>query len=227
MTVWPASPAAASWPPAGSGRAAPAGPPEGGGRPGWLRRTPSLGIALAVAVLVGIGLPGMLPFEARRTLAVLAVGEPLGALVLVLGALPLLPLARLAWGGAPAAPPARPRCRVSSRSALRCEHPAVHVAVVVEQLGRREPEGQLLRRRVDAVRRVDEVLRRLEGEVAADRAGRRLSGAGRAVDGAHDGHRVGALEHGRNEWSGADEVDQAAEERPFAMDRLGGLGRGG
>ncbi|KRT64571.1 MAG: NADH dehydrogenase (quinone), multicomponent Na+:H+ antiporter subunit A [Chloroflexi bacterium CSP1-4] len=73
---------------------------------GWLRRTPSLGIALAVAVLVGIGLPGMLPFEARRTLAVLAVGEPLGALVLVLGALPLLPLARLAWVGAQAPGPA-------------------------------------------------------------------------------------------------------------------------
>ena len=66
---------------------------------GWLRRTPSLGIALAASVLVGIGLPGMLPFEARRTLAVLAVGEPLGALVLILGALPLLPLARLAWVG--------------------------------------------------------------------------------------------------------------------------------
>jgi len=73
---------------------------------GWLRRTPSLGIALAIAVLVGIGLPGMLPFEARRTLAVLAVGEPLGALVLVLGALPLLPLARLAWVGAQAPGPA-------------------------------------------------------------------------------------------------------------------------
>jgi len=63
---------------------------------GWLRRMPMTGLALLAAALVGVGLPTMLPFEARRTLAVVALGDGLGLAVLVLGALPLLGLARLA-----------------------------------------------------------------------------------------------------------------------------------
>ncbi|MGH2408446.1 MAG: proton-conducting transporter membrane subunit [Candidatus Limnocylindrales bacterium] len=66
---------------------------------GWLRRMPVTGLALLLAALVGVGLPTMLPFEARRTLAVLALGDGFGLVVLLLGALPLLGLARLAWVG--------------------------------------------------------------------------------------------------------------------------------
>jgi formate hydrogenlyase subunit 3/multisubunit Na+/H+ antiporter MnhD subunit len=112
---------------------------------GWLRRTPSLGVALTVAVLVGIGLPGMLPFEARRTLAVLAVGEPLGALVLVLGALPLLPLARLAWVGAQAPGPAV--------AAGRSERPAMPPAGETEPPTARLARARLLARGRLIVRR--------------------------------------------------------------------------
>jgi formate hydrogenlyase subunit 3/multisubunit Na+/H+ antiporter MnhD subunit len=73
---------------------------------GWLRRMPLTGLALLTAALVGVGLPTMLPFEARRTLAVGAFGEPLGLLALAFGALPLLGLARLAWVGVNAPGPA-------------------------------------------------------------------------------------------------------------------------
>jgi NADH:ubiquinone oxidoreductase subunit 2 (subunit N) len=66
---------------------------------GWLRRQPLAAAALAAAALVGVGLPTMLPFEARRTLAVLALGEPIGIAALAFGALPLLGLARLALVG--------------------------------------------------------------------------------------------------------------------------------
>jgi NADH:ubiquinone oxidoreductase subunit 2 (subunit N) len=66
---------------------------------GWLRRMPLTGLALLAAAIVGVGLPTMLPFEARRTLAVSALGEPLGWAALAFGALPLLGLARLAVVG--------------------------------------------------------------------------------------------------------------------------------
>jgi formate hydrogenlyase subunit 3/multisubunit Na+/H+ antiporter MnhD subunit len=66
---------------------------------GWLRRMPLTGLALLAAALIGVGLPTMLPFEARRTLAVLALGDGLGLAALVLGALPLVGLARLARAG--------------------------------------------------------------------------------------------------------------------------------
>jgi len=56
---------------------------------------PLTGLALLAAALVGVGLPTMLPFEARRTLAVLALGDGLGLAALALGALPLVGLARL------------------------------------------------------------------------------------------------------------------------------------
>ncbi|MFI5254245.1 MAG: proton-conducting transporter membrane subunit, partial [Candidatus Limnocylindrales bacterium] len=66
---------------------------------GWLRRMPLTGLALLASVIVGVGLPTMLPFEARRTLAVLALGGNLGLVALAFGALPVLGLARLAWVG--------------------------------------------------------------------------------------------------------------------------------
>jgi len=66
---------------------------------GWLRRMPMTGAALIAVALVGVGLPTMLPFEARRTLAVLALGEGVGVAALALGALPILGLVRLFWVG--------------------------------------------------------------------------------------------------------------------------------
>lgn len=66
---------------------------------GWLRRMPLTGASLLAAGIVGVGLPTTLPFEARRLLAVSALGEPLGLLALAFGALPLVGLARLAWVG--------------------------------------------------------------------------------------------------------------------------------
>jgi formate hydrogenlyase subunit 3/multisubunit Na+/H+ antiporter MnhD subunit len=66
---------------------------------GWLRRMPLTGLALLAAAIVSVGLPTMLPFEARRTLAVSALGEPLGLAALAFGALPLLGSVRLAWVG--------------------------------------------------------------------------------------------------------------------------------
>src|SRR5688572_24522452 len=96
--------------------------------------------------------------------------------------------------------------------------PGVDRATVVDELVRREPERQLLRRVLRAVRRVHEVLAGLEGEVAADRAQRSLVGSRRAVDRAADRDRVQALDSDRDERRGCDEVHQPGEERLLAMD---------
>jgi NADH:ubiquinone oxidoreductase subunit 2 (subunit N) len=50
---------------------------------GWARRAPLLGLALAAVAVAGIGWPGMAVFEARRDLVALAIGGPLGLLLLV------------------------------------------------------------------------------------------------------------------------------------------------
>ena len=88
-----------------------------------------------------------------------------------------------------------------------------------------EPHRELGGGRLGAVRGVDEVLGGLEREVAADRAGRRLVRAGRAVDRAHDRDRVRPLERERDERRRDDEVDQAAEERLLAVDRVMAFGQ--
>ena len=83
----------------------------------------------------------------------------------------------------------------------RGEHPAVHVALVVLQLAGLEPQVELGGRVLRAVRGVDDVLRGLEREVAADRARRGLVRPRRAVDRADDGDRVGPVERERDERS--------------------------
>ena len=72
---------------------------------------------------------------------------------------------------------------------------------------------------------MDEVLRRLEREVATDRARRRLVRTGRAVHRPDDRDRVRTLEDGRDERGARDEVDEAAEERLLAMDGVVPLGQ--
>ena len=62
---------------------------------GWAVRSPVLAIAFGLIVLAGIGLPGMAAFDARASLVNLAVGAPLGALVLLGTFAPLAYEARL------------------------------------------------------------------------------------------------------------------------------------
>ena len=112
--------------------------------------------------------------------------------------------------------PARGCCR-RSPSVGRREHPAVDVALVVEQLGVVEPQRELGRGGVRSVRGMDDVLGRLQREVTADRARGGLVRTGRPVDGADDGDRVGPVERERDQRRRGDEVDQAAEERLVAM----------
>ena len=76
----------------------------------------------------------------------------------------------------------------------RSEHPAIDLALVVVQLAGREPQRELGLGGLGAVGRVDDVLRGLEGEVAADRARGRLVRTGRPVDRADDGDRVRPVE---------------------------------
>lgn len=50
---------------------------------GWMRRSPSLGLAFVVVVVASIGLPGLAAFEARATIVKLALDGPVQALLLV------------------------------------------------------------------------------------------------------------------------------------------------
>ena len=77
------------------------------------------------------------------------------------------------------------------------EDPAIDLPVVVEELGAPEPEVDLGRGRLGAVGGMDQVLGRLEGEVAPDRAGCGLVRSGRAVHRPDDGDGVRTLEDGR------------------------------
>src|SRR6185312_11714044 len=79
---------------------------------------------------------------------------------------------------------------------------------------RREPELDLARGALRRVGAVDEVVLGLQGEVAADRAGRGLLdrvGAARDLPPRRDGAR--ALDDGRHHRTGGDELQQALEER--------------
>ncbi len=59
---------------------------------------------------------------------------------------------------------------------------------------------------------MDDVLRRLEGEIPADGPGRGFVRTGRAVDGPDDADRVRPVEGEGDERGRSDEVDQAREE---------------
>jgi formate hydrogenlyase subunit 3/multisubunit Na+/H+ antiporter MnhD subunit len=85
---------------------------------GWVIRSPILAVAFGLVVLAGVGLPGLVAFEARSSLVSLALDGPIATLVLVGTFAPLTYYARLlAVGlGRPARPvdPAsdwRPRLR--------------------------------------------------------------------------------------------------------------------
>lgn len=62
---------------------------------GWARRSPVAALALVLAGLTLVGLPGWLPFEARRDLAELALGEPAGTLVAGAGLVVVAPIVRI------------------------------------------------------------------------------------------------------------------------------------
>src|SRR5439155_11982232 len=87
-----------------------------------------------------------------------------------------------------------------------------------------EPEREFANRGVRAVRGVNEVLRGLEREVAADRPRRGLVRASRADHRPNDGDRIRPLERGGDERARGDEVDKPAEERLLAVDRVVALG---
>jgi len=66
---------------------------------GWVRHAPVTAVALAVTVVVAIGLPGSAAFEARRSVADLALGPALGTLALLAVVASVAAWLRLAWEG--------------------------------------------------------------------------------------------------------------------------------
>lgn len=62
---------------------------------GWARRSPVAALSLVLAALTLVGLPGWLPLEARRDLAELALGAPLGTLVSGASLVVVAPLVRV------------------------------------------------------------------------------------------------------------------------------------
>jgi formate hydrogenlyase subunit 3/multisubunit Na+/H+ antiporter MnhD subunit len=67
---------------------------------GWLRRSPLLGLGLALAAFATFGIPGWVAFEARTSLASLAADPPFSAILLVAGFLALPTYVRLLTLGA-------------------------------------------------------------------------------------------------------------------------------
>ena len=67
---------------------------------GWVRRSPLLGVALAITALATFGLPGWVAFEARGSLAALVADEPWSGLLLLAGFLTLPTYLRLLAVGA-------------------------------------------------------------------------------------------------------------------------------
>jgi len=66
---------------------------------GWMRRAPVTAVALVIAVAVAIGLPGSAAFEARRSVADVALGPTLGTVALLLVVASVTAWLRLAWEG--------------------------------------------------------------------------------------------------------------------------------
>src|SRR5258708_1351532 len=80
-----------------------------------------------------------------------------------------------------------------------------------------EEQGGLARGRLRRVRAVHHVGAHLDREVAANRAGGRLQGVGRADQLPRRPDGVGALEHHRQDRARGDEVDELPEERPLGV----------
>jgi hypothetical protein len=66
---------------------------------GWIRRSPLLAVALAMAALATFGLPGWVALETRVSLASLAVEAPWAGVVMAAGLLTLPVYLRLFWVG--------------------------------------------------------------------------------------------------------------------------------
>ena len=66
---------------------------------GWVRQAPVTAVALAIAVLVAIGLPASAAFEARRSVADIALGSTLGTLALLAVVTSVAAWLRLAYEG--------------------------------------------------------------------------------------------------------------------------------
>ncbi len=82
---------------------------------GWARRTPLLALALLVLLIGNYGLPGLLPFEARRDLVAASMSDGVG--LVVVGAasiLPVLAFLRLLLIGLRAGEPPRPEADARS-----------------------------------------------------------------------------------------------------------------
>ena len=202
-------------PPARHAVAAPAGTPAGGrlGRTSAGRRVASAlrrdrtellaAAVVALAILAGLTSWGALDLGSAASEAAPIISGPASG---------------LATGDAPTARGEQ------AGSVLGGEHPAVDLALVVEQLLRAEPEGDSAAAFSGAVRRVDQVLRRLErrSRRGSSPARPRAGGSRRSSRGRRD--RVRALEDGRDERAAGDEVDEAGEERLLAMDGVVPLG---
>jgi hypothetical protein len=72
---------------------------------GWARRSPVLTMAFILVVVASVGYPGLVAFDARRSIVELALDGPLATLVLVGTVAPLAYYGRLLWIGL--APPDR------------------------------------------------------------------------------------------------------------------------
>ena len=66
---------------------------------GWVRRAPVTAVALAIAVAVAVGLPGSAAFDARSSVADVALGPTLGTVALLLVVASVSAWLRLAWEG--------------------------------------------------------------------------------------------------------------------------------
>ena len=66
---------------------------------GWVRQAPVTAVALAIAVLVAIGVPASAAFEARRSVADIALGPTLGTLALLAVVASVAAWLRLAYEG--------------------------------------------------------------------------------------------------------------------------------
>jgi hypothetical protein len=108
---------------------------------------------------------------------------------------------------------------------LRPHDPAVDLALVGEKLVRPEPDRQLGRGALGAVRCVDEVLPHLDREVAAYRPRSRFERSRRTVHGSNVRNRVRPFERKGDERRGRDERDQALEERLALVDGIVALGQ--
>src|SRR5262249_17973017 len=91
---------------------------------------------------------------------------------------------------------------------------------------RREEECDLARSRLRTVASVNEIFRELDCEIAANRAGSRLTRVRRPHQRAHDLVGVGTLDDHRDQRRSRDESDEIAEERLAVVLRVVLFGRG-